>query len=96
MLERRHAGRVVAAIFEALERFDELRGDRLAADDPDNAALVDALPKPSGGAESTPSPPRTISTSRCRCRGWYHRRQRSRQDYLASQTKGPCVLKYQT
>jgi hypothetical protein len=38
VLERRHAGRVVAAIFEALECFDELRGDRLAADDSDNAA----------------------------------------------------------
>ena len=38
VLERRHAGRVVAAIFEALECFDELRGDRLAANDSDNAA----------------------------------------------------------
>jgi hypothetical protein len=38
VLERRHAGRVEAAIFEALECFDELRGDRLAADDSDNAA----------------------------------------------------------
>ena len=38
VLERRHAGRIVAAVFEALERIDELRRSRLTADDSDNAA----------------------------------------------------------
>ena len=38
MLERGDAGGIVAAIFEALERVDKQRRDRLAADDPDNAA----------------------------------------------------------
>ena len=40
VLERRHAGRIVAAVLEALERFDELRRNRPAAvaDDPDDAA----------------------------------------------------------
>jgi hypothetical protein len=47
VLERRHAGRIIAAIFEALERFDELRRDRLAADDSDDPAhRVDALLRP--------------------------------------------------
>ena len=38
MLERGDAGRIVAAIFEALERVDEQRRDRLVADDSDDAA----------------------------------------------------------
>ena len=32
VLERRHAGGIVAAVLEALERFDQQRRDRLAAD----------------------------------------------------------------
>ena len=36
--ERGDAGGIIAAIFEALERIDELRRGRLAADDSDNAA----------------------------------------------------------
>ena len=38
MLERRHARRIIAAIFEAPERIDQLRRGRLAADDSDDAA----------------------------------------------------------
>ncbi len=38
VLQRRHARRIVAAVFETLERFDEKRCDRLAADDADNPA----------------------------------------------------------
>ena len=90
VLQRRHAGRIVAAIFEALERFDELRGDRLAADDSDNAAhLLMHSPNRVAEPNSTPSPPRTISTSRCRRCSWYHRRQRSRQDYPRVANQGP-------
>ena len=35
------AGRIIAAIFEALERIDQERRDRFAADDSDNAAHGD-------------------------------------------------------
>ena len=38
VLERGDAGGIVAAVFEALERVDQLRCDRLTADDSDNAA----------------------------------------------------------
>ena len=38
VLERGDAGRIIAAVFEALERVDKERRDRFAADDPDNAA----------------------------------------------------------
>ena len=38
VLERGDAGGIVAAVFEALERVDEKRCDRLTADDSDNAA----------------------------------------------------------
>src|SRR5205814_7815804 len=36
--ERRHARRVIAAVFQALERIDQLRSHRLAAENPDNSA----------------------------------------------------------
>src|SRR5208282_5073429 len=38
VLKRGDAGGIVAAVFEALERVDELRCNRLSADDSDNAA----------------------------------------------------------
>jgi hypothetical protein len=38
MLERRDAGAVIAAIFEALQRVDEARRNRLDTDDSDNPA----------------------------------------------------------
>ena len=38
VLERRDAGGIVAAVFEPLERIDELRRRRLGADYADNAA----------------------------------------------------------
>ena len=40
VLERGDAGRIVAAIFEPLQRVDELPRHRLAAENPDNAAHV--------------------------------------------------------
>ena len=38
VLERRDAGRIIAAVFEPLERIDDRPGDRPAAQDADNAA----------------------------------------------------------
>ena len=36
--QRRNAGRIIAAIFQPLERIDQLTGDRLMAKDSNNAA----------------------------------------------------------
>ena len=41
VFERGDAGGIIAAIFEALERIDQERRDRFAADDSDNAAHGD-------------------------------------------------------
>ena len=38
VLQRRDARRIIAAVFEALERIDQLRRSWLLADDPDDAA----------------------------------------------------------
>ncbi len=42
--QRGHAGGVIAAIFEALERIDQLHRDRLAAEDADNSAHRSEIP----------------------------------------------------
>ena len=47
LLKRGDAGRIVAAVFEALERIDELPRDRLTADDPDYPHIrLYGLPNP--------------------------------------------------
>ena len=97
LLQRRHAGRIVAAILEALERFDELRGDRLAADDSDNAAHL-SMHSPNPVAEPNLRPRRRARSQR---RGAAAAvgiigAKGAGKTTLASQTKGPCVLKYQT
>jgi hypothetical protein len=100
-LEREHcfqilaAGRVVAAIFEALECFDELRGDRLAADDSDDAAHL-SMHSPNRVAEPNLCPRRRARSQR---RGAAAAvgiigAKGAGKTTLASQTKGP--LKYQT
>ncbi len=43
-LQRRNTGRIVAAIFEALERIDQLIGNRPYPKNPDNAAHADQYP----------------------------------------------------
>jgi hypothetical protein len=48
--ERRDARRVIAAIFEPLERVDELPRDRLMAENPNNPAQVRLPPAASRGA----------------------------------------------
>ena len=44
MIERGDAGGVIAAVFEALERIDQMAGDRLAPDNSDDAAHPSGWP----------------------------------------------------
>ena len=46
ILDGRHAGRIVAAIFESLQRVDELCRDRSLTEDANNAAHRPLLPRP--------------------------------------------------
>ena len=71
--QRRDAGGVIAAIFEALERIDELHRDRLTAENADNSAHpVSSYPDPAAMIrqqlymrhESTPVPSKCMSIMR--------------------------------
>ena len=53
VLQRRHAGGIVAAVFEALERIDQLHRDRLVAEDADNPAHSSEIPVPLPVPDST-------------------------------------------
>jgi hypothetical protein len=44
LLQRGNARRVITTIFEALERVDQLPGDRLTAHNPHNAAQIELSP----------------------------------------------------
>ena len=54
-LQRRHAGGIVAAVFKALERIDQLHRDRLAAEDADNSAHPVMIPCFSASSRTMPS-----------------------------------------
>ena len=49
------AGGIIAAVFEALERIDQMHRDRLAAEYADNSAHGAAVPSLDAGRNTTPA-----------------------------------------